>query len=100
MKNKFDQEMCKDCQQELARRQTLIGENVNDDEGAPWTEADNKLAKIGLCLKFGSKDVKSFEPDCRTEMIEYRKMLMSSYSWNLLLEFNWCLLKWNIITFS
>jgi hypothetical protein len=34
MKNKFDQEMCKDCQQELARRQTLIGEDVNVDEGA------------------------------------------------------------------
>jgi hypothetical protein len=32
MKNKFDQEMCKDCQQELARRQTLIGEDVNVDE--------------------------------------------------------------------
>jgi hypothetical protein len=31
---KFDQEMCKDCQQELARRQTLIGEDVNVDEGA------------------------------------------------------------------
>ena len=29
MKNKFEQEMCKDCQQELARRQTLIAENVN-----------------------------------------------------------------------
>ena len=24
--------MCKDCQQELARRQTLIGEDVNVDE--------------------------------------------------------------------
>ena len=63
---------CKDCQQELARRQTLIGEDVNVDEGALRIEADKNLANIVLFLEFGSKDCKSVEPDCRTEMIEYR----------------------------
>ena len=74
MKNKFDQEMSKDCQQELTRRQKLIVEDVNVDKGfinackkdilqyecrgalRTGENGNNKLANVLLCLETASKD--------------------------------------------
>ena len=77
MKNKFEAEMSKECQDQLTRRQKLIAQDVNVDKsfinackkailqyncrdalrvGDPSKLDDNKLANVLLCLEAASKN--------------------------------------------
>ncbi len=103
MKYKFSQEMSKDCQAQLTRRQKIVVQNVDADRsliracrkdilknecrkelrGNTGANSDDiQLASLMLCLERAIKDGEGIEPECRSELMEHRKMLMTDYQLN------------------
>lgn len=103
MKNKFSPEMSKQCQEQLTRRQKIVVQNIDADRtliracrkdilqnecrkelrgNAGMNGNDIQLASLMLCLERAVKDGSGLEPECRAELMENRKMLMTDYQLN------------------
>ena len=103
MKNKFSPEMSKQCQEQLTRRQKIVVQNIDADRtliracrkdilqnecrkelrgNAGMSGNDIQLASLMLCLERAVKDGSGLEPECRAELMENRKMLMTDYQLN------------------
>ena len=100
MKQKFNELMSKECQKELTRRQKIIVEDYKSDKSlvmACKSDIINsgcrkelranvsepmQMAGIILCLESSIRDGNAVEADCRAELIEHRKMLLSDYQLN------------------
>lgn len=101
MKNKFSPEMSKPCQEQLTKRQKIIVQNVDADKSliracrkdilqnecrkelrGSSSSNDIQLASMMLCLERAIKDGAGVEPECRAELVEHRKMLMTDFQLN------------------
>ena len=100
MKNKFNQLMSKQCQEQLTRRQKIIAQDVKADKSLilackkdiiqhncrkelrTSNSETLQLPALILCLEGAVRDGESIEPECKAELVEHRKMLMSDYSLN------------------
>jgi golgi apparatus protein 1 len=100
MKQKFNELMSKECQKELTRRQKIIVEDYKSDKSLVIACKNDiiksdcrkelranvsdpiKMAGVILCLESAIRDGNTVEADCRSELIEHRKMLLSDYQLN------------------
>ena len=100
MKQKFNELMSKECQKELTRRQKIIVEDYKSDrslviacksdilksgcrkELRANASEPMQMAGIILCLESTIRDGNPVEANCKSELIEHRKMLLSDYQLN------------------
>ena len=102
MKNKFNQLLSKECQEQLTKRQLIINEDVGADRSLITSckkdilkydcrdklrdaKLDDrmKLAHVILCLEGAVHEGNRLDPECRAEIMEHRKALMSDYQINV-----------------
>ncbi|XP_049951626.1 Golgi apparatus protein 1 [Schistocerca serialis cubense] len=95
MEHKLDKTMSKECQDQLMRRQKLISEDFKVSRGLARTCKDDirlfhcrrsvsddkeiRLVQILLCLEGVIRNGTKVTPECQSEMIEHRKILMEDY---------------------